>query len=76
MYQQCFPNREVNKVGLTIHPEKHWLAASPDRRVLGPSYTPQEGLMEVKCLFATTDPPQTAAAAGKGVCLKVIDGQV
>lgn len=76
LYQQRYPDRDVSECGLVIHSDNPWLAASPDRYVKDATFTPSEGLIEVKCLFATKDTPEKAARAGKGVCLKVFDGEV
>ena len=77
MYEQKFPGRSVSKCGLVIHPAHKFIAASPDRRVHDPAFTPPHGLLEVKCPVATLELPEVAAGVKKGFCLqRTDDGKV
>ena len=75
-YADAFPRRCVSECGLIVKPDAMFLAASPDRLVVDPDAVSKEGLLEVKCPFATSDPPRSAARAKKGFCLKEENGNV
>lgn len=72
-YERVYPNRIVSKSGLCLHPELHFIAASPDRLVQDPEAEQPNGLLEVKCPIATMELPEVAAKIKKGFCLKVLD---
>ena len=48
MHQHGHTGLTVSTSRLNISDESPWLAASPDGLVLDPSYTPVEGLIELK----------------------------
>ena len=75
-YSTMYPERQVSESGLVVKENAKFIAATPDRLISDPQATPQEGLMEVKCPFATTDTPSVTATKKKGFCLKSVNGTI
>ena len=71
-----YPEKQVSECGLVVKENAKFIAATPDRLVSDPQATPQEGLMEVKCPFATSDTPSVTATKKKSFCLKSVNGTI
>uniref|UniRef100_A0A8C8RJF9 YqaJ viral recombinase domain-containing protein n=1 Tax=Pelusios castaneus TaxID=367368 RepID=A0A8C8RJF9_9SAUR len=65
---------KVEECGLFIHPEKEWLAASPDGIVREADTGKLLGLLEVKCPYKHRDKTVKEACKDKTFCLEV-DGE-
>ena len=73
-YTVKFPDRNVSDSGLVVKEDAQFIAATPDRLVSDPQASEKEGLIEVKCPFATSDTPQVTATKKKGFFLKEQNG--
>ncbi|KAM7043849.1 uncharacterized protein M8220_006667 isoform 1-T2 [Acridotheres tristis] len=62
---------QVEDCGLFIHPEKQWLAASPDGIIKDPATGKDLGLLEVKCPYKHRNRTVRAACKYKDFCLEV-----
>ena len=73
-FKAYFANQgTLQESGLLIHPEEHWLAASPDA-IFVSSEDGQRCLVEVKCPFSVRDCTIDEAIASKPTfCLKKTD---
>ena len=60
--------------GLTIHPQHHWLAASPDGLITDPSSPDPAGIVELKNPYTQRDMPLSEAAKGRDFCLTDSNG--
>jgi len=75
MHQHGHTGLTVSTSGLNISDESPWLAASPDGLVLDPSYTPVEGLVELKNPSSVQDMTiSEACESKKGFCIKMRQG--
>ncbi|XP_030911372.1 uncharacterized protein LOC115947690 [Geospiza fortis] len=61
----------VEDCGLFIHPEKSWLAASPDGIIKDPATGKDLGLLEVKCPYKHRNKTVREACKDKDFCLEV-----
>ena len=61
------PGISVKSSGMVIHPEHHWLAASPDGLVTDPAASDPTGIVEFKNPYRHRD----AASEAKYFCLTV-----
>lgn len=61
---------EVQDCGLFIHPEKNWLAASPDGIVVNKSSGERKELVEVKCPYKHRENTVKEACKDKHFCLE------
>ena len=76
MQQNGHPQLQVTTVGLVISEHSPWLAASPDGRVLDPSSSPPDGLIELKNPSTAKDMTiKEASEKIKGFCIKSNQGQ-
>ncbi|XP_005051263.1 PREDICTED: uncharacterized protein LOC101821607 [Ficedula albicollis] len=62
---------QVEDCGLFIHPEKQWLAASPDGIIKDPATGKDLGLLEVKCPYKHRNRTVREACKDKDFCLEV-----
>ncbi|XP_005484912.1 uncharacterized protein LOC135451752 [Zonotrichia leucophrys gambelii] len=62
---------QVEDCGLFIHPEKSWLAASPDGIIKDPATGKDLGLLEVKCPYKHRNRTVREACKDKDFCLEV-----
>ena len=71
---------EVFRVGLCLHPDHEYIAASPDRLVYDPASDPHiHGLLEVKCpltLYQQDLTPREACEQIESFCCQVTSGEV
>jgi len=75
MHQHGHTGFTVSTSGLNISDESPWLAASPDGLVRDPSYTPVEGLVELKSPSSVQDMIiSEACESKKGFCIKMRQG--
>ena len=75
MHQHGHTGLTVSTSGLNISEEFPRLAASPDGLVLDPSYTPVEGLVELKNPSSVQDMTiSEACESKKGFCIKMRQG--
>jgi len=75
MHQHGHTGLTVSTSGLNISDESPWLAASPDGLVLDPSYTPVEGLVELKNPSSVQDMTiSEACESKKAFCIKMRQG--
>ena len=76
MQQNGHPQLQVTTVGLVISEHSPWLATSPDGRVLDPSSSPPDGLIELKNPSTAKDMTiKEASEKIKGFCIKSNQGQ-
>ncbi|TRZ23046.1 hypothetical protein HGM15179_004085 [Zosterops borbonicus] len=62
---------QVEDCGLFIHPEKNWLAASPDGIIKDAATGKDLGLLEVKCPYKHRNRTVREACKDKNFCLEV-----
>ena len=72
LYQELHPEISVNESGLVVHPDKPFLAASPDRVLVDP-VSGEQGVLEVKCPSSVDVPPTCAAGQLPSFCLEKVD---
>ena len=66
------PGISVKSSGLVIHPEHHWLAASPDGLVTDPTAPDPTGIVEFKNPYKHREIPlSNAASEAKDFCLTI-----
>ena len=71
LVQATLSCRSLNSTpsGLVVHPEHHWIAASPDGLVNDPSSPDTLGIVEFKNPYAEREKPLIEAAKDKNFCL-------